>query len=165
MSDGISTQSNILDLREKICSGCKKSKPLDEFHVCRRNKDGRKSECKKCGCKRSQDWYSKNPESIKIIRKRHRENNPGAIALYDRRSKLKRKFGITLEQYDQLLIDQDYTCAICKGSVIGTLHVDHCHITQKVRGLLCSECNLGLGKFKDDPELLKEALEYLNATK
>lgn len=76
-----------------------------------------------------------------------------------------RKFGITIDDYKTILLRQDGKCAIC-GSEIGDgmgnrLYVDHNHITGKVRGLLCSECNLGLGKFKDDVSILKKAIEYL----
>ena len=62
-----------------------------------------------------------------------------------------------------MLDAQDYLCAICKGGPDGRgrLHVDHDHESGRVRGLLCSNCNLGLGKFKDDPALVREAARYL----
>ncbi len=71
-------------------------------------------------------------------------------------------------EYNDLHAQQKGTCAIChkqetrtkKGKVVA-LAVDHCHITGKIRGLLCGECNTGLGKFKDNPFLLKAALKYL----
>lgn len=74
----------------------------------------------------------------------------------------KRKFGINADQYEAMLMEQNKTCAICKNQEEGrALAIDHCHTTNEVRGLLCSNCNTALGKFKDSVELLKNAIEYL----
>lgn len=75
---------------------------------------------------------------------------------------------MTLADYDELLQKQGGGCAICKTTV-GTrrngkemrLAVDHCHTTNRVRGILCNSCNSGLGRFKDDPERLRQAAAYL----
>lgn len=76
-----------------------------------------------------------------------------------------RFYGITLDQYNEMLMSQNNSCAICKTpQVEGTkkrLCIDHCHDSKIVRGLLCYECNFALGKFKDDVNLLKAAIEYL----
>lgn len=76
-------------------------------------------------------------------------------------------YGITAEQYEAMLAAQGDGCAICgdDGSTSrgGLLHVDHCHRSGAVRGLLCESCNLALGKFKDDSALLRRAAEYLEA--
>jgi hypothetical protein len=87
----------------------------------------------------------------------------------NQRSRLKR-YGLTLETYTALYEQQGCACAICKQPLklrntqedrtLNT-HVDHCHTTGKVRGLLCSGCNLGLGHFKDDHERLTSAIAYL----
>ena len=74
---------------------------------------------------------------------------------------LREKFGIGLHQYEELYKLQEGKCYICKREESKNLAVDHCHKTQKVRRLLCMDCNTGLGKFKEDPMLLKAALEYL----
>ena len=84
-------------------------------------------------------------------------------------SHLRCVFGITSDEYYEILKRQDGVCAICKqpetrtfkGSV-RRLAVDHDHSTGKIRGLLCGACNTGLGLFDDDPEILKTALGYLN---
>lgn len=81
----------------------------------------------------------------------------------NRAHKLKAKYGITLEEYNLLLINQGGGCAVCgyiphQGEV---LCVDHCHNSLRVRGLLCHPCNKALGNLKDDPELLQKAIEYL----
>lgn len=87
-----------------------------------------------------------------------------------RNSKLKSAFGISILEYEELLKLQNNVCAICKNTErvwdsrageLRRLAVDHCHMTYKVRGLLCTNCNQGLGKFKDDINLLQKALEYL----
>jgi hypothetical protein len=73
---------------------------------------------------------------------------------------------VTQEQFDQMVENQNGLCLICGKPPSGKgksaiLHVDHCHDTGKVRGLLCTNCNCGIGFFKDDPELVKKALAYL----
>lgn len=69
--------------------------------------------------------------------------------------------------YYTLLDSQDNACAICKTKEFGKHgpHIDHNHITKKVRGILCHQCNLGLGQFKDNIEKLKLAIEYLEKNK
>ena len=62
-----------------------------------------------------------------------------------------------------MMVEQANGCAIC-GNSDKRLHVDHDHATGKVRGLLCMECNVSLGKFKDSPELLRKAIVYLETT-
>lgn len=80
-----------------------------------------------------------------------------------KRSDLKKMFGINADQYDAMLIEQDHACAICGEKDICNrgLAVDHCHTTKRVRGLLCTNCNMALGKFKDNTNFLKKAIEYL----
>jgi hypothetical protein len=84
-----------------------------------------------------------------------------------RRYQLKTKYGITEAEFDALLAEQGGGCAICGTTTPRgrgqRFHVDHCHETGKVRGILCSECNTGLGKFRDDPDLLRRALAYLSS--
>lgn len=78
---------------------------------------------------------------------------------------LKHRYGIAKEQYDSMYRQQNGRCAICNvekdlGGYSG-LYVDHCHKTQKVRGLLCSNCNSGIGQFMEDESVLMAAIEYL----
>lgn len=77
---------------------------------------------------------------------------------------LKRKFGISLEEYEALANAQDFKCAICQKDQSEfkiKLAVDHNHETKAVRGLLCKDCNTGIGLFKDNPSLLLSAINYL----
>lgn len=71
----------------------------------------------------------------------------------------KSNYGVTPENYSRLLVLQNGRCAICRNKA--KLYIDHCHSTGKIRGLLCSMCNLGLGHFKDSPDIMNTAIEYL----
>jgi Recombination endonuclease VII len=79
----------------------------------------------------------------------------------NRRRRLKRKYGISLEEYERLLALQNGACAICLLKSDRMLHVDHCHKTGRVRGLLCVKCNTGLGCYNDDPSLMRRGAAYL----
>jgi hypothetical protein len=102
----------------KTCTKCKIEKPLNEFYKENRAKDGLKYHCKSC----------------------HKR--------YNKKGDLKRLYNITLEQYNQMVIDQNNCCAICLkkfgNTKMTTAQVDHNHETGLVRGLLCSPCNLNL---------------------
>lgn len=83
---------------------------------------------------------------------------------------LQKRYGIGIEEYQTMYKQQEGKCAICeqhstdvftKGSEGFELCVDHCHHTGKVRGLLCENCNTGIGKLNDDPEMLRKAITYL----
>jgi hypothetical protein len=94
--------------------------------------------------------------------------NMGQKRLYDTPEKLKRakinshfkhKYGITVEQYDLMVKEQNGLCAICQK--LEKLFVDHCHITGKIRGLLCLKCNLMLGSAVDNLDILNNGISYL----
>jgi hypothetical protein len=76
---------------------------------------------------------------------------------------LKRLYGLTEEEYEDIVIEQNNQCAICNTNLDDTtrVSVDHCHQTNIVRGVLCYNCNVGLGHFKDYPQRLQKAIEYL----
>ena len=76
-----------------------------------------------------------------------------------------KKYGITQEQWDKLFLSQGNGCAICKTTKSRYWHTDHCHSKNYVRGILCDNCNLGLGQFKDNSIKLSEASEYLYKTR
>lgn len=80
-----------------------------------------------------------------------------------KRSELMKAFGINADQYEAMLQEQNYVCAICHKSDIckRDLAVDHCHVTRRIRGLLCTNCNMALGKFQDDLHNLRKAVEYM----
>jgi len=74
---------------------------------------------------------------------------------------LRKAYGMTVEERDTLLASQGGRCAICGAYDVEVWHVDHCHDSGTVRGMLCPPCNLGLGHFHDDPARLKAAIIYL----
>ena len=129
----------------KICSLCKEEKSELEFHKNKRTTDGLNFHCKQC----RKDYVAKDP---------------GRVAKSYRHWRLKKKFGISEEIYEQLFKIQKGCCAICgKDQILLSrkMAVDHCHITNKVRGLLCSNCNTGIGNLRDDISLLQKAIKYL----
>lgn len=81
-------------------------------------------------------------------------------------NRMRQQFGITLADYEQMRIDQADLCKLCgrhERTRQRRLAVDHCHVTGKIRGLLCHHCNTGLGNFMDDVSLLRKAITYLEA--
>lgn len=95
------------------------------------------------------------------------EKEKQRITKYRKNHHFKSRYGITYDDYQVLLNKQNWVCAICGGKTqqkngLISLNVDHDHVTGKVRGLLCFNCNTSLGKFKDDVNLLKKAINYLN---
>lgn len=83
---------------------------------------------------------------------------------YERKTKLRSKYGLSVEEWEVMYADQNGLCAICRLPLVETkIHVDHNHTTGEVRGLLCRLCNPGIGYFQDDPELLMRAAEYLQS--
>src|SRR3954463_3846538 len=100
------------------------------------------------------------------IERQARYKADGRREKVSRKSALKKKFGITPEQYGEMLLQQGGVCAICRVGTTclrgHTMPVDHDHKTGKVRGLLCGTCNSLLGYAKDDPAVLKSAIQYLS---
>ena len=99
-------------------------------------------------------------EDAKQYARAYRKKNPLAA----KSANLKKNYGINIERYMEMLDEQNGVCAICNGQQDGRykfFSVDHCHKTQNIRGLLCSDCNRGLGCFKDNPSALQKAAEYL----
>lgn len=105
-------------------------------------------------------WRKRNRERVRAYNLKHYKYDP----VKARDKGLRRKFGISLTIYDAMRAKQKKGCAICpatKPGGRGTWHVDHDHSTGKVRALLCQNCNIGLGSFKDQPLLLDKAAAYL----
>lgn len=105
------------------------------------------------------DYYSK-----------WRKNNKEKVALIEQRRYYKnkyKKYGITQEIFDQLLQEQGNKCYICSVDFVEgiKINIDHCHTSKKVRGILCINCNLGIGHFKDNVELLENAIKYIIKSK
>ena len=112
--------------------------------------------------------YSENLDKAYDARKERRKNQRKLYNKFNRKElkskELLRKYGIDADQYDRMVENQNNKCKICgtdEPRGIGGWKVDHCHSTGKVRGLLCNNCNLGLGYFKDNIKSLEAAIQYL----
>ena len=145
----------VVSILTKYCTGCNTDLPLSMFWKNKTNKDGLQHWCKDC-------W--------KQITDKRRNGPKRDIELRQRKNRhLIRNYNITINEYEQMLAKQRGLCAICESpmslnSQMGRkLAVDHDHSTGKVRGLLCENCNRGLGMFKDSPHLLSMAILYLRS--
>ena len=108
------------------------------------------------------EYREKNKEQIAAYKKEHYEKNKEQINARAKEYRLKSKYGITLTENNVLLQKQNNKCKICLVEFSNvTPNVDHCHTTNKIRGLLCRACNTGLGQFKDNTKLLTKAINYL----
>ena len=115
---------------------------------------------------RKKEYNEKNKEQIAAYAKEYNEKNKEQIAIKKEETRLKSKYGITLKDKTILLQKQNNKCKICSVSFLYEKHstkpfVDHCHTTNKVRGLLCLHCNTGLGYFKDHIPTLTKTINYL----
>lgn len=117
---------------------------LEYFHANRCSRSGLQTECKKCQYARNTK-YRGTPQHKQSLWKSH----------------LKRKYGISVEEYQILVERQQGLCAIC--GEFKNLHIDHNHVTTRVRGLLCGDCNRALGLFHDNAQRLQSAIDYLTA--
>ena len=126
----------------KVCTTCLCEKPLEEFAS--QGKGKKRAKCKVCLAAQKREYYKKNPD------KAHQRN-------------LKTFYGITKQEYQEMYERQGGVCACCEKKA--RLSVDHCHKTGKVRGLLCTNCNLALGHCKDDPQILLNLIEFLKQEK
>lgn len=150
------------DRKQKPCGGCLQMFPIGDFCKDRRLKDELGTYCPEC---RKQKWKKYAAENRDTLLRRRRERSR-KHALARRRGKLRRRYGITLEQHKQIYISQNGCCALCDRSVAyDKTHTDHDHETGRLRGLLCQGCNQGLGMFKDSPVILQQAIRYLEGNK
>lgn len=119
----------------KMCICCNKEKQVSEFGANKRMSDGLNQYCKMCAQAKNKNYRQKY------------------------------LYGLDSEKIEEILEAQGYRCAICgthRDVLNRDLHIDHCHDSDKVRGLLCVNCNVGLGHFKDSVDLLTFAIAYLN---
>lgn len=132
----------------KVCTKCKREKPLSEFYIKRRKdcKNGYSAYCKLCQNSSSAKYYNKNKQA----------------ASARRRKQTLKKYGITEAKYQQMLNKQGGTCLFCSNTEASPgkrLMIDHCHVTGKVRALLCFACNSRIGWFENNRERLEKYCE------
>lgn len=139
----------------KHCNKCNQDKELSEFYKNKKSKDLHTAYCKKCSIAITKKWQQYNSHKMRTANKKWRAANPDKQLAID----IKR-YNLTVDQYRQMVMNQNGKCAICCKSQL-RLHIDHCHKTGKVRGLLCNTCNRVLGIFEDSLDRFQSAVNYL----
>ena len=141
----------------KLCPRCDQNMGLSYFYTV----NGRPSTyCKLCQRSYSNTYRKNNKEKANLSTNAWLKENKE----WHFKQKQCSKFGISVEQYNEILLRQDFKCAICskhRNEFKISFAIDHCHLTGKIRGLLCKNCNLLLGHAKDNPEILHKSIKYL----
>lgn len=113
------------------------------------------------------EWRKRNPEKVNAWRKRFTDRNPDYMHRYREANRprtkdlrLQNKYGIDLETFESMVIAQNNLCALCDEPMTPP-NVDHCHLTGKVRGLLCTHCNRSIGSVAETPAMLQRLTAYL----
>lgn len=151
------TAINIIE-RVRTCTQCNKIQDIECFGVYK-NKRGevyRRRSCNSCRRIGAKQRYADYPYVQEAMKETALEHH------------FEIKYGITKETRDAMTANQNFSCAICgkhQSELTKTLGVDHCHTSGQVRGMLCWNCNTGIGKFRDNPDLLIKAAEYLKSFK
>lgn len=128
--------------------------------------------CHDCTKENKRAYYAAKPEKYRAISAAYAKANPDKLKAYQERTKprrrrknLMKKYGITIEQFNEMFERQGRCCAICKSPTANAgrygWHTDHCHETNKVRGILCHGCNVGIGNLRHSPQFLRAAAQYL----
>lgn len=169
-------------MTSKNCTNCNTVKPLGEFARNKSKFDGLQTVCRPCSTILHRRYVEANREHVSKVRRENRKNwSPEQVAVHKARAKkwrdenrerlrvqkAERRLGAEEGTRQRLLEDQKGKCAICglPESDKVRLHMDHCHGTGKVRGLLCNNCNTGIGFMQDSPEILRMAALYLETSK
>jgi protein-arginine kinase activator protein McsA len=127
----------------KVCVNCGEEKDLTHFDNLARNRDGKRKVCKTC-------------VHSAASRRSSRSDHDRAR---DRAYVIRIRYGLSPERHAQMRLEQDNKCAICRSP--GKLCVDHCHETNRVRGLLCDCCNRALGLVRENPQTLLRMMAYI----
>lgn len=150
----------------KICKKCYTDKALDCFQRDPNVLGGFKGTCKECIKQYNAEYRKLNKEHIRDKKKTYYTTKPHIQkSIY-----LRLKYNLTIEQYESMLIAQDYKCAACSSTSVEhnrykSLCVDHDHATGKVRGLLCHPCNTAIGAAKENVDRLETCAAYLRKHK
>ena len=132
------------------CNKCGEDKPNSEFFKESTSSRGYRYACKECEAPRFKRYRTDNQKKVSATRLNwHR----------------KKSYNFPPELFDERFNEQGQACAICKSPDAGgrgAFHADHDHDSSQPRGVLCHNCNVALGNFKDNPEILQAAIDYLN---
>lgn len=151
----------------RTCAKCKKTKDLNGFYKNKGEPLGYSYTCQPCALEYNKIWRSENKKRSAKIVQDWKDRNPEKVYT----GKLRREYNISFEEFQIILKNQNSMCSIClikiekpyiaKKLNIESVYVDHCHKTNKIRGLLCQHCNTGIGFFRDNIEIMKNAINYL----
>lgn len=147
----------------KTCPGCDIAKPWSEFHKSKATVSGYGVYCKPCEGTRHDKWRRNNLPKMRAFSKKWRAENPRLAKDHI----LKGRYGVPIGWYDETLTAQNGKCASCgteSPGGRGDFHVDHCHDLGHVRGLLCHNCNVGIGSLQHSIPMLEAAIQYLIRT-
>ncbi len=160
-------------LEAKKCATCREHKPISEFSKRKRiTSQGEvsyfRSACRPCEAVAGREWRLLNPIKSRKATTRWRENNQEKVSRQDRNHHFQRSFGLTIEDVDRMIEQQEGKCAnigcrrtLSRGRKTDSAHLDHDHKTGKVRAVLCQACNVALGRLREDPNVIAGLLEYL----
>lgn len=145
------------DYYVKECKKCKEVKPLTDFRK-------QRNTCYECEKEQNKAYHKEKASKVSKRKKEYWADNREVIKVAQR----KRRYGISQEWYEDKLKQQDFRCAGChthQKDLEYSLCVDHCHTTEKPRGLLCKPCNLALGNADDNPDTLRRLAKYSEETR
>jgi hypothetical protein len=149
--------------KNRTCKLCNEFKDMSHFQP-----NG--YQCRECRNEKQRAYWAALPEEVRIERRnngeyqrRYRANNPEKVKAMSRKTHIMRKFGMTTEEYENLLLVQNGVCAICENPCETgmNLAVDHNHTTGKIRALLCKNCNTAIGLLKENTDTMTKAINYL----
>lgn len=152
-------------MSRKICTKCSEEKDINQFGKDKRHLDGHTSWCRIC----VNSYNNARHHSTKSFYKKDYSSNPNKYT----NKRLIAQYGITLEQYNSMLVDQNNSCAVCnrsetaldKNGKLKALSVDHCHDTGKIRGLLCDSCNRAEGFLQSNVDIIRKLADYVEKHK
>lgn len=159
----------------KRCSRCKVEKKLDQFYARKNQRDGLDYYCIQCkgeiglayrkknphvGRENARRWRTNYPERAKATHRAWIEKNKRAYLFNAGQRHRKHRYGVSRAEYDAMIIECHGTCEIC-GDATPDLVIDHCHESEKIRGMICRQCNAGIGHFNESLVVLRRAAEYL----
>ncbi|NEB70312.1 hypothetical protein G3I39_25125 [Streptomyces fulvissimus] len=146
----------------KTCKTCGETKPLEAFYKKADCLHGRTTNCIDCHKVTRKAQYWADPERYRAYSSTWIRENPEKAKRMSRAAMLKYKYGLSLDEYEAMVEEQEGRCLICRTRA--DLVVDHCHERGHLRGLICQPCNVGLGSFRDDPVVMRRAAAFIELT-
>jgi hypothetical protein len=152
----------------KVCASCNEEKASEFFHKKKKSKDGLHNYCKYCTASKNKKWYECNKEQHAASCASWYSRNKEKANRLSTEWHYQNRYGISYDDFLKRMEDQQNLCAVCNTTLsLGSYKsasravLDHCHSSNNLRSVLCNACNSGLGHFRDKPELLEKAANYL----